>query len=488
MKIDCFIANSKNKEQQNIVNELSDNIFVKNIYCQGISAQNDASKKCWAMNVDSFFSTQAMRWIAEKANADYILLITDAENLKFNYLATERFLSVAKDSEASILYSDYVKINNENIVYQSLIDYQKGSLRNDFDFGKAMFFKTAHLKKAIYSFANDYHFGGLYQLCLSLSKDKLPVHIPEALYSITENTKNTDKQTLFDYVNPKNRKVQIEMEQIVTQHLKEINAYLPAVNTEISFDKENFENEVSVIIPVRNREKTIADAIESVIKQECNFKFNLIIANNHSTDQTTKIVNDYAKKYNFIVHLLPTDKTLGIGGCWNLAVNNPNCGKFCVQLDSDDLYKDKNTLQKIVDTFYNEKCAMVIGSYLLTDFDLNELPPGLIDHREWTNENGHNNALRINGLGAPRAFYTPVLRKIKIPNVSYGEDYAVALAICRNYKIGRIYNPIYLCRRWHDNTDASLSMEKENKNNFYKDKLRTFEVNARILMNKNKLN
>lgn len=483
--IDCFVANLNHKEQQNVINELSDNEFVKQIYWQDMSAKNKVSKKCKTMDLDTLFSTQAMRWIAQKANADYILLISEKVNVNFNYFGIERFLSIAEATKAPMLYADYMKINEETITYQALIDYQKGSLRNDFDFGKVLFFNALSFKNAISSFTQDYQFGGLYQLRLSLSKEELPVHIPEPLYSVIENTRDSDKQTLFDYVNPKNREVQIEMEQIVTQHLKEIGVYLPAINKEISFDKEHFENEVSVIIPVRNREKTIADAIESVIKQQCNFKFNLIIADNHSTDQTTKIISNYVKKHNFIVHLLPSDKTLGIGGCWNLAVNNAKCGKFSVQLDSDDLYKDETTLQKIVDTFYKQKCAMVIGSYLLTDFDLNELPPGLIDHKEWTNENGHNNALRINGLGAPRAFYTPVLREIKIPNVSYGEDYAVALAICRNYKIGRIYEPIYLCRRWHDNTDASLSIEKENKNNFYKDKLRTFEVNTRILMNRN---
>jgi glycosyltransferase involved in cell wall biosynthesis len=237
--------------------------------------------------------------------------------------------------------------------------------------------------------------------------------------------------------------------------------------------------EVSVIIPVKNRVKTLTDAIKSVLKQITDFSFNLIIVDNYSDDGTAEIIKSFAEKDKRIHHIIPERKDLGIGGCWNEAVHNPKCGKFSVQLDSDDMYKDENTLQLIIDKFREEKVPMVIGSYVITDFNLEEIPPGIIDHREWTPDNGRNNALRINGLGAPRAFYTPVIRKIKIPNVSYGEDYAVGLAISRYYQIGRIFEPIYFCRRWEDNTDAQIDITKLNANNLYKDRLRTFEIFAR---------
>jgi glycosyltransferase involved in cell wall biosynthesis len=285
----------------------------------------------------------------------------------------------------------------------------------------------------------------------------------------------------FSYVDPKNREVQVEMEKAVTQHLKDINAFLKSPFKEIEFDKaEKFEFEASVIIPVRNRVKTIGDAIDSVLKQKPKFKFNLIIVDNHSTDGTTELIKQKEKNTNIIIHVIPDRKDLGIGGCWNEAVHHPKCGRFALQLDSDDIYSDENTIQTIVDTFHTEKCAMVVGSYKLTDINLNEIPPGLIDHKEWTPDNGPNNALRINGLGAPRAFYTPVLREIKVPNVSYGEDYGVGITISRYYKIGRIYHAVYLCRRWEGNSDAKLDIVKMNNNNIYKDRLRTFELLARI--------
>ena len=153
-----------------------------------------------------------------------------------------------------------------------------------------------------------------------------------------------------------------------------------------------------------------------------------------------------------------------------------HCGRFAIQLDSDDLYINHHVLQRIVDTFHEHQCAMVIGSYKMVNFKLEEIPPGIIDHKEWTPDNGRNNALRVNGLGAPRAFYTPLLRQIRIPNVSYGEDYATALAISREY---RIYEPLYLCRRWEGNSDADLNIQRVNANNYYKDKIRMIEILAR---------
>lgn len=260
-------------------------------------------------------------------------------------------------------------------------------------------------------------------------------------------------------------------------------AYLPPVKRTIDVGTEDFQYEASVIIPVRNRVRTIDDAIRSVLEQETSFPFNLIIIDNHSTDGTSEIIEHYQNNSK-VIHLIPERTDLGIGGCWNLGINHPQCGRFAVQLDSDDLYSSPNTLQTIVDKFHQEQCAMVIGSYRMTDFALQTLPPGVIDHNEWTDENGHNNALRINGLGAPRAFYTPLLRQIRVPNTSYGEDYALGLAFSRNYRIGRIYDVLYLCRRWEGNSDAALSIEKVNLNNSYKDSLRTLEIKIRQTMEK----
>jgi glycosyltransferase involved in cell wall biosynthesis len=288
---------------------------------------------------------------------------------------------------------------------------------------------------------------------------------------------------MFDYVDPRNRVVQLEMEKAVTRHLKEVGAYLEPNFREIQFDTDSFDTDASVIIPVLNRERTIRDAIESVMAQKSRFSFNLILVDNHSTDGTTKLVKKLGQQYSNLIHVIPERNDLGIGGCWNVGVHHPRCGMFAVQLDSDDLYAGEETLERIIQAFYEQRCAMVVGSYRMTNFELEEIPPGVIDHREWTEENGRNNALRINGLGAPRAFYTPLLRKIRIPNVSYGEDYAVGLAISRHYRIGRIYDPIYLCRRWEDNSDASLSVEALNRHNLYKDRLRSFELRARIKYN-----
>lgn len=313
------------------------------------------------------------------------------------------------------------------------------------------------------------------------------VKLNEYTYTVEENDVRKSGEKQFDYVNPKNREVQIEMEKAATDHLKKINSYLSVKNfKEIIFENQNFPCEASIVIPVKNRVKTISSAVESALNQKTDFKYNVIVVDNFSNDGTTEILRNIAERDNRLVHLIPDRKDLLIGGCWNLAVHNENCGKFAVQLDSDDLYKDENTLQKIVDKFYEEKCSMVIGSYILTDFNLEEIPPGLIDHKEWTQENGPNNALRINGLGAPRAFYTPVLRRIEIPNVSYGEDYFLGLTISREYKIGRIFEPLYICRRWEGNTDSALSIEKINENNYYKDTLRTNEIIER--KNKNEKN
>jgi glycosyltransferase involved in cell wall biosynthesis len=331
----------------------------------------------------------------------------------------------------------------------------------------------------------DYQFAGLYDLRLKLSQTETLVHINEYLYSEIENDTRKSGEKIFDYVDPKNRGVQIEMENACTEHLKEIGGYLAPKFKDIEFNDGNFEYEASVIIPVRNRIRTIEDAILSTLNQKTKFKYNVIIIDNHSTDGTTEAIDKYNTDER-IIHIVPERKDLGIGGCWNVGAHHPKCGKFAIQLDSDDVYKDENTIQKVVDAFYSQKCGMVVGTYMITDFNLNMIAPGVIDHKEWTPDNGRNNAMRINGLGAPRAFYTPLLRDIKIPNTSYGEDYATALNISRNYQIGRIYDVLYYCRRWDDNSDASLDVVKMNGHNTYKDRIRTWELQARIALNKNK--
>lgn len=429
------------------------------------------------------FKSETIRHIAAESKADYALVYTKTTTLELGYMALERLLQIAQDTEAGLVYADHYQVKGGELVKAPVIDYQKGSLRDDFDFGSVLFFDAAALKESVQRMTETYQHAGLYDLRLKLSQLYALVHANEYLYSEVEedNRKSGEKQ--FDYVDPRNRDRQIEMEKACTQHLKEIGGYLEPHFKDIDFNQGEFEVEASVIIPVRNREATIGAAIESVLKQQTKFKFNLIVIDNHSTDGTTEAIDAF-KADGRVVHLVPERNDLGIGGCWNYGVNSTHCGKFAVQLDSDDLYKDEHTLQTIIDAFYEQKCAMVIGSYMMTDFDLNELPPGVIDHKEWTPDNGRNNALRINGLGAPRAFYTPVLRSIGLPNTSYGEDYAMGLNISRHYQIGRIYDVLYLCRRWGGNSDAALSIEKVNANNLYKDRIRTWELEARIALNK----
>ena len=428
------------------------------------------------------FKSETIRKIAAETNTDYALVYTKTTTLELGYLALERLLQIAQDTEAGMVYADHFQVKGDEQVKAPVIDYQKGSLRDDFDFGSVLFFNAKALKESVSRMTESYLHAGLYDLRLKLSQLYALVHANEYLYSEVEedNRKSGEKQ--FDYVDPRNRDRQIEMEKACTQHLKEIGGYLEPNFKDIDFNQGDFEVEASVIIPVRNRAATISAAIESVLKQQTSFKFNIIIIDNHSTDGTTEAIDAF-KADERVVHLVPERNDLGIGGCWNYGVNDARCGKFAVQLDSDDLYKDEHTLQTIVNAFYEQKCAMVIGSYMMTDFDLNELPPGVLDHKEWTPDNGRNNALRINGLGAPRAFYTPVLRAIGLPNTSYGEDYAMGLNISRQYQIGRIYDVLYLCRRWGGNSDAALSIEKVNANNLYKD-IRTWELEARIAANK----
>jgi len=461
--ITAFLPGKKNDYNAKFVTELQNSGIVAEI-----------------INIENPFDSKTIEFIRTNTQTNYILLLTQDTFIELGQFSLERLVSVAESTGIGMLYSDYYEITENERKLHPVIDYQPGSIRDDFNFGPLFFISKA----AILEFdLNNYKYAGLYSLRLFISEKTGIMRIPEYLYStiILDSRKSGEK--LFDYVNPKNREVQIEMEKAASEHLKRIGAYLYPEFKKISLDGIDFPYEASVIIPVKNRIKTIGDAIKSVLEQKADFRFNLIVVDNYSTDGTTEIIKGFADKYENVIHLIPSYKDLGIGGCWNEAIHNHKCGKFSIQLDSDDIYKDTSTIQKIVDAFRKEKCAMVIGSYTLTDFQLNEIPPGVIDHREWTPENGRNNALRINGLGAPRSYYTPVLRNIKIPNISYGEDYAVCLAISRNYQIGRVYESIYYCRRWEENSDASLSVEKQNINNTYKDRVRTIEIIARQKIN-----
>lgn len=380
---------------------------------------------------------------------------------------------------SAMLYCDYRKAVDGSLVDAPTIDYAPGSLRNDFDFGSVVVIRTAALKKCLCDILSPCLYAGFYRLRLALSRVGKLQRLPEFMYTEQEHDTRKSGEKQFDYVNPSQRDVQIEMEDVCTDHLQRIGGWLPPGRyKDVDLSQGDFPVEASVVIPVLNRVSTISDAIRSVLSQRTSFPFNILVVDNHSTDGTGAAVESFHDER--VHHIVPNSTSLGIGGCWNLAVNSEHCGRFAVQLDSDDLYSDDNVLQRIVDEFYAQRCAMLVGSYRICDFNLNTLPPGVIDHREWSDDNGRNNALRINGLGAPRAFYTPVVRSVGFPNVSYGEDYAVGLQISRYYRIGRIYDVLYLCRRWDGNSDAALSHAKVNAHNVYKDSLRTAELAARM--------
>ena len=481
--INCFIPFASQAQVSGTVKGLRACEHVKSIYLLATEKNQEAVEGCELLPVTSLNASATLHAIADRSDADYTLLYTKYTTLELGYFALERMVRIADDSQAGMAYADSYHVTDGKQEKAPVIDYQYGSLRDDFNFGSLLLFNAAAFREAASRMTTDFQFAGLYDLRLKLSQKASLVHINEYLYSEVENDNRKSGEKIFDYVDPKNRGVQIEMEAACTEHLKAIGGYLEPRFEKIAFDEGNFEYEASVIIPVRNRVRTIADAIESVLKQQTNFKFNLIIIDNHSTDGTTEAIDRFAADER-VVHLIPERNDLGIGGCWNLGVHHPKCGKFAVQLDSDDVYKDEYTLQTMVNAFYEQNCGMVVGTYMMTDFHMNMIAPGIIDHKEWTPENGRNNALRINGLGAPRAFYTPLLRKVKVPNTSYGEDYALGLNISRRYQIGRVYDVVYLCRRWDDNSDASLSIEKMNANNLYKDRIRTWELQARVAMNK----
>ena len=484
-KIDCYLLYTGNKDIEQTIQGLQATGQAGQITLFGTEAPASLPEGCSFLTVDSPFSSQSLKAIATQATAPYTLLYTKDTILNLGMFALERMVHILNDSGAGMVYADHYQLKDGKQAIAPVIDYQQGSLRDDFDFGSVLLYRTGALKDAAARMKADYQFAGLYDLRLKLSQHHELVHINEYLYTEVENDTRRSGEKIFDYVDPKNRNRQIEMEAACTEHLKEVGGYLKPEFEHIEFDKGNFEYEASVIIPVRNRIRTIRDAIRSVLTQQADFKFNLIVIDNHSTDGTTEAIDEF-KADPRLIHLIPERNDLGIGGCWNLGVHHPKCGKFAIQLDSDDVYKDEHTLSIMVRAFYEQNCGMVVGTYMMTNFDMQMIAPGIIDHREWTPENGRNNALRINGLGAPRAFYTPVLREVKVPNTSYGEDYALGLNFSRRFQIGRVYDVVYLCRRWDDNSDAALDVVKMNANNLYKDRIRTWELQARIALNKKK--
>lgn len=434
----------------------------------------------------SLRSTETLRSIAEAVSEKFILIYTKDHPLEMGMFALDRIMAIAEDTRADMLYADHYKmvIGEDGVPVRKkhpLIVCQKGALRDDFDFGSVLVFRSSSFKRAVRAMDADYEYAALYDLRLRM---KNIIHINEYLYTEVETDTRKSGEKQFDYVDPRNRAVQIEMEKACTEHLKRIGAWLKPEFKEPEAQPDAYPVTATVVIPVFNRVKTIMDAVTSALNQKTDFPYNVIVVDNHSTDGTSEILSAMAFEDPRLKHVIPAKHDLGIGGCWNLAVHHELCGEYAVQLDSDDVYSGPDTLQKIVDAFREQKCAMVVGTYQMTDFKMNPIPPGIIDHKEWTEDNGRNNALRINGLGAPRAFWTPLLRTINLPNTSYGEDYALGLRISREYRIGRIYDVLYNCRRWDGNSDAALDVDRVNANNMYKDRIRTWELEARIRMNR----
>lgn len=486
--LDCFVLYSDAESTLITLKQLKEESLVNRIYVLMRGEEECPFMGCEVMRIDDMNESATVRKIAAAVEAPYALICFEPVKVKFGYQAIKRMVSVAESVAPAAVYADRYVIKNGQRVASPTMDFYYGSVRDDFDFGPVCLFSSSTIKKYVEDCpAAEYKYAGWYDVHLFfLRRKRLEslFHIREYLYTEEAVDLRESGEKQFDYVDPRNREVQLEKEKIFTEHLKQIGAYIePESIVEVSVEKHLFDKEATVIIPVRNRVKTIEDAVKSALMQRTSFEFNVMVVDNHSSDGTSDVVAKLAETDSRVLHIIPNRDDLGIGGCWALAFNDKRCGRFAVQLDSDDLYSSPDTLQKIVDKFYEEHCGMVIGSYRMCNFQLETLPPGLIDHREWTAENGHNNALRVNGLGAPRAFYTPLLRKIGMPNTSYGEDYAVGLSFCRKYKIGRIYEELYLCRRWEGNSDAALSPEQVNKNNIYKDSIRTMEIVDRCRLN-----
>ena len=484
--INCFIPFQSETQVAQTVANLNAQELVNKVYLLYVGENAPAKALgCDVLSVPGLNSTAAVKAIAEKSDSTYTLISTKYTSLSFVLFALERMECLIEDSGSAMVYADHFNQVGDVRSNAPVIDYQFGSLRDDFDFGSVLFYRSSAVKEAASRMDVDYKFAGIYDLRLKVSQKGNLEHINEYLYYDVETDTRKSGEKLFDYVDPKNRAVQIEMEQAVTAHLKAIGGYLAPVFKDIDLSPEGFEYEASVVIPCKNRVRTIGDAIKSALNQKVDpkYKYNVIVVDDNSDDGTVDVIKKFVGDPKLIY--IAQDKSWhAIGGNWNMALHHPKCGKFAIQLDSDDTYFDENTVQKFIDAFREQDCAMVVGTYRMTNFDGETIPPGIIDHREWTPDNGRNNALRINGLGAPRAFYTPMLRTINFPTTKYGEDYAVGLRVSREYQIGRIYDVVYNCRRWDDNSDASLDIEKVNANNTYKDRIRTWELKARVAMNK----
>lgn len=486
--IDCCIPYIDEVATTNLISQLRNTSLVRNIFLMQTSDMSVKIEGVKNLSARTFYSSDMIRRIAENVTTDYFFYV-HPKAVSLGYQALERMYNIAQNVKPAMIYSDHYAEHGDSTVKMPKIDVQWGSVRDDFDYGSAQLVSTESLRNCVKEHSmSQWKYAGWYELAMFMLRNSVqaPVlHLREYLYTETELDLRKSGEKQFDYVNPKNRDVQVEMEKVCTSHLKRIGAYIPSdIISDINVEYSDYPVEASVVIPVRNRVKTIADAVHSALSQKTSFEYNVIVVDNHSTDGTGDIVKEIAAKEPRCILITPDRSDLGIGGCWSVAFSDERCGKFTVQLDSDDLYSGPDTLQKIVDKFYAEKCAMVIGSYRMCNFQLETLPPGIIDHKEWTDENGRNNALRINGLGAPRAFYTPLLRKVGMPNTSYGEDYALGLAFSRKFRIGRIYDELYLCRRWEGNSDAALTPEQINTNNQYKDLLRTMEIESRQALNK----
>lgn len=483
--ITCFVPFANVSQVSQTIDGLKANNLVGKIYLLADENASGEVKGCEIIKIDNLRSTSTVKAIAAHADSELALFYTKYDTLRLGYLALERLAMIAGDCGAGMLYCDHYHIKGGKTSKAPVVDYQSGSLRDDFDFGSVLLFSSAALKESVSRLTEHYFNAGLYDLRLKLSQRYAIERVNEYLYTDVELDNRASGQKIYDYCDPRNNDVQKEMEDACTRHLKDIGAYLaPDKFKDIDFDTCKFDVEATIIIPVLNRVRVIRDAIKSALSQQCDFKYNLIVVDNHSTDGTTAAIDEF-KDDERLVHIIPDRDDLGIGGCWNLGIHDPRCGKFVIGLDSDDVYATPSTLATMIAQFYIDNCAMVCGTYKMTDFSLTEIPPGVIDHHEWTADNGRNNALHINGFGGPRAFYTPVYRSINVPNTSYGEDYAMGLMISRYYRIGRVYSVMTLARRWDDNTDANLDIVKDNANNLYKDRIRTWEVEARIKMNKN---
>src|SRR5574344_554223 len=481
----CFIPFEDRKQIETTLKNLKKNEIINQIYLLKTKEEtgDTTGLGCEVIEVPSIKCTEAIKKIAEKSNVEFTLFYTKYTELSFGLFALERMVTIAKDTDALLVYADHFNEVNGNRSFAPVIDYQQGALRDDFDFGGVLFYKSSAVKEAAARMDINYQFAGIYDLRLKVSQKGALEHINEYLYYEVETDTRKSGEKLFDYVDPKNRAVQIEMEKACTEHLKAIGGYLAPKFKHIEFSNDPFEYEASVVIPCKNRVRTINDAITSALSQKTNFKYNVIVVDDNSTDGTVEIIKKHLSDPKFIY--IAQDKSYhAIGGNWNVALHHPKCGKFAIQLDSDDVYSDENTVQKFVKAFYAQNCALVVGTYMMTDFKMEMIAPGIIDHKEWTQENGRNNALRINGLCAPGGFYVPMLRTINFPTTKYGEDYAVGLRVSREYQIGRIYDVVYNCRRWDDNSDASLDIDKLNANNRYKDRNSTRELKARIVLNK----